>query len=310
MNPLVSIIVSVYNTEQYLSRCIDSVLGQSLTVFELLLVDDGSIDGSGAICDAYAEKDNRVRVFHKENGGVSSARNTGLDNAQGEWAAFVDSDDILPQDALWRLIQLVDDETDMAFGSIRKFDNDNDDLETIDAGEKRTMTIEECLAGFVAPKIWKGDWQRYLFNRLYRLSIINGFGLRFRNDIYYKEDGLFVVQYLCRCKNKVVCVPDIVYLYRQTNNSAMGSLATKYNDRLLTNVDAHGMIFRELKKFGVEKELLVRELKHLFQNYDWIMGIMKSSNDNTLKNRRLLRNRIIKNGGFANYLYYRVLIRY
>lgn len=96
----ISVIVPVYNTEQYLPRCIDSILSQSFTDFGLLLIDDGSKDGSGKICDAYAEKDNRIRVFHKENGGVSSARNLGLDNAKGEWVCFVDSDDELIRDGL------------------------------------------------------------------------------------------------------------------------------------------------------------------------------------------------------------------
>lgn len=93
--PKISVIVPVYNTEKYLRRCIDSILAQTFTDFELLLVDDGSKDNSGAICDEYAKKDPRVRVFHKENGGVSSARNLGLDEAKGEWIAFVDSDDYI-----------------------------------------------------------------------------------------------------------------------------------------------------------------------------------------------------------------------
>lgn len=93
--PLISVIVPVYNSEKYLHRCIDSILTQTFSDFELLLVDDGSTDSSGAICDEYAKKDQRVRVFHKENGGVSSARNLGLDKARGEWIAFVDADDEL-----------------------------------------------------------------------------------------------------------------------------------------------------------------------------------------------------------------------
>ena len=93
--PKISVIVPVYNTEKYLHRCIDSILDQTFTDFELLLIDDGSTDSSGTICDEYAAKDSRVRVFHKENGGVSSARNMGLDNAYGEWITFVDSDDYL-----------------------------------------------------------------------------------------------------------------------------------------------------------------------------------------------------------------------
>ena len=98
--PVVSIIVPVYNTEKFLHRCIDSILTQTYTDFELLLIDDGSKDSSGSICDEYAEKDSRVRVFHKENGGVSSARNLGLDNAQGEWITFVDSDDYIEENYL------------------------------------------------------------------------------------------------------------------------------------------------------------------------------------------------------------------
>ena len=94
-SPTISVIIPVYNTEMYLRRCIDSVLAQTYQDFELLLIDDGSKDSSGAICDEYAAKDARVRVFHKENGGVSSARNLGLDNARGEWVTFVDSDDYI-----------------------------------------------------------------------------------------------------------------------------------------------------------------------------------------------------------------------
>ena len=90
---MISVIVPVYNTEKYLDRCIQSILAQTYTDFELLLIDDGSTDLSGEICDKYAEQDSRVKVFHKENGGVSSARNLGLDKANGDWVTFVDADD-------------------------------------------------------------------------------------------------------------------------------------------------------------------------------------------------------------------------
>ena len=95
---LVSIIVLVYKAEQWLHRCVDSILAQTMTDFELLLIDDGSPDKSGEICDEYAAKDNHIRVFHKENGGGSSVRNLGLDNAQGEWISFIDADDWVEKD--------------------------------------------------------------------------------------------------------------------------------------------------------------------------------------------------------------------
>lgn len=105
MNPKISVIVPVYKAEKYLHRCVDSILAQTFTDFEVLLIDDGSPDRSGEICDEYAQKDARVRVFHKKNGGVSSARNWGLDNAQGEWIAFVDSDDWVENHMLYSLIK-------------------------------------------------------------------------------------------------------------------------------------------------------------------------------------------------------------
>lgn len=306
----ISVIVPVYNTAQFLPRCIDSIISQSFTDFELLLIDDGSIDGSGQICDAYAEKDNRIRVFHKENGGVSSARNMGLDNAKGEWLAFVDSDDLLAEGALEIMAVEVAEDVDMVYGGIRKFDDHCDDLETILVRQKGKISVEQALDSFVMSDRRNGDWQRYMINRIFRRSIVEKFELRFNTELYYKEDGLFVVQFLCRCINDVVAIPAIVYLYRQVTNGAMGSLAVSYNPRLLTNVDSHGFIYKELKKRGVGQEVRGRELAHLFQNYDWISGIMKNAGVYDIKNRMALLRRIMKNGGLLNCFYYRVILRY
>ena len=106
--PKISVIVPVYNAEKSLCRCIDSILTQTYQDFELLLIDDGSKDSSGAICDSYVAKDSRIKVFHKPNGGVSSARNLGIDNAQGEWLTFVDADDYLSYDAYELIVKKID----------------------------------------------------------------------------------------------------------------------------------------------------------------------------------------------------------
>ena len=109
MGSLISVIIPVYKVERYLPRCIDSILSQTYKNIELLLIDDGSPDSSGDICDEYAEKDPRVRMFHKENGGVSSARNLGLDEAKGDYIGFVDSDDYIAPGMYEKLVELIED---------------------------------------------------------------------------------------------------------------------------------------------------------------------------------------------------------
>ena len=306
----VSVIIPVYNVSKYLSSCIDSVLNQSYSDFELLLVDDGSTDDCGGICDSYAENDSRVRVFHKENGGVSSARNMGLDHAKGEWVFFLDGDDLLPRHSIQSLVDHVDFGVDMVYGGIRKFDELDENVETIAVEKEGIISVEEALDAFIVSERRTGDWHRYLFNRIYRLSIIQKYGLRFHTDIFYKEDGLFITQYLCRCGNNVVTIPDIVYYYRQTSSSAMGILGTTYSPKLLTNIDSHGYIYRELKRSGVSKEIIERELGHLFQNYDWISGVMMRVGAYNKGNRQLLMKRIIRNAGPVKAFHHFVILRY
>ena len=103
---MISVIVPIYKVEKYLRRCVDSILNQSYTDFELLLIDDGSPDGCPQICDEYAQQDTRVRVFHKPNGGLSDARNYGLDRMKGEYVSFIDSDDYVGPDYLTVLVEL------------------------------------------------------------------------------------------------------------------------------------------------------------------------------------------------------------
>ena len=137
MSPKLSIITLIYNNETYLARCLDSILSQSYTDFELLLVDDGSTDNSGAICEEYAQKDPRIKVFHRENGGISAARNTGLDNAQGEWIYQMDSDDELIHNGLQTLMDCISEDVDVVMGGYEQYDLDGNLIET----EKNHATL-------------------------------------------------------------------------------------------------------------------------------------------------------------------------
>lgn len=188
--PKISVIVPVYNTEQYLHRCIDSILAQTFTDFELLLIDDGSKDSSGKICDEYAAKDPRVRVFHKENGGVSSARNMGLDNVRGEWVTFCDSDDYVE---LWWLSLFVK-ELDGYDCIAQKFSNVllSVCLESSFDGEANkvlTFLYEKRLLG-------------YCYLKLFRTEILKKYRIYFDECVRFREDEDFVLRYFCKI-NKV-----------------------------------------------------------------------------------------------------------
>ena len=125
--PVFSVIVPVYNVEPYLKRCLDSILCQTFSDFELILVDDGSTDRSGEICDAYAEQNERIRVIHQENKGLSAARNTGLDHAQGTFVYFVDSDDYLRENLLERVFESFGEDTDLVTFNCLHIDIDGEE---------------------------------------------------------------------------------------------------------------------------------------------------------------------------------------
>lgn len=186
---MISIIVPIYKVEKYIHRCIDSILAQSYTDFELLLIDDGSPDNCGVICDEYAVMDSRVRVFHKENGGVSSARNLGLDNAQGEWITFVDSDDWLETEFLERIIAVSD--TDLVVGGCNRTSGRNERL--FDNRYDRS-TVPNFLNEYLTMLLLRTPW-----GKLYRRCLFEDNHIRFNTNIRFGEDTLVVFEYLCHC---------------------------------------------------------------------------------------------------------------
>ena len=152
MDPLVSIIVPVYNVKPYLNRCVDSLLGQSYQNMELLLVDDGSTDGSGELCDELAVEDGRIRVFHKPNGGLSDARNHGMHHARGEYFCFLDSDDLLPENALEKLVGLCEQHrADVAMGQLLQFETEPQ-RQTGTTGGTEILTVQDTIRGMLLRK--------------------------------------------------------------------------------------------------------------------------------------------------------------
>ena len=233
--PAISIIVPIYNTEQYLSRCLDSILSQSFTDFELLLVNDGSLDSSSAICDAYAEKDGRIRVFHKENGGVSSARNLGLDNARGDWVYFVDSDDEVLPNGVQTLADGISDEVDIVMGGFEEVDECGVKSQVVqEHGAFRLNKRHSIITQYACYGLWGRYWG-YLWVRLLKRDIINRYNIRFDKNIAIKEDTLFIMQYVCRSNGITQVMTDPVYRYWIRSNSAMGSIRQKFDYKYVSS---------------------------------------------------------------------------
>ena len=217
MSPVISVIVPVYNTELYLRRCIDSILSQTFTDFELLLIDDGSTDRSGAICDEYAAKDKRVRVFHKENGGVSLARNLGLDEAKGEWIEFVDSDD-------WVDLSLL--EKMYTSGLKGKADIVICDFYMLGNGAKTYYRAVDWISDKVESmqkyivSVWTVVWNMLVRKELYQNNL-----LYFMPGYTYCEDFNLAVKLFDKAR-KIVNVHEPLYFYNQSNpNSAVQNLS-------------------------------------------------------------------------------------
>ena len=183
----VSIVVPVYNTAEYLPACLDSILAQSFTDFELILVDDGSTDDSLRICEAYAFRDARIRVFHQQNAGVSAARNLGVEQAQGDWLCYVDSDDVVLPVYLQDMLAVADSEDCLVMGNIS------------DPRMKGLITSDVVLEGEAMVRYMLSHNILNLSGpvaKLYNRATLVNYGIRFPQDIHYGEDLLYFLQYL------------------------------------------------------------------------------------------------------------------
>lgn len=214
----ISIIVPVYNIDKYINKCIDSILNQSFVNFELILVDDGSTDDSGLICDKYANEDSRIRVIHKENGGLSSARNAGLDIAKGKYIGFVDSDDYIDKNMYKYLFEVITrDNSELAICNYREVYEDS-----INIGEKNKINIpsSEIYNKYeILNKLYTHESGQIVvaWNKLYRKEL-------FDEERYpigrIHEDEFLIHRILYKC-NKISYINDDLYYYLQRENSIM-----------------------------------------------------------------------------------------
>lgn len=244
--PGVSIIVPVYNAHTTLAACVDSILGQSFREYEVLLINDGSTDGSAGICDTYSASDSRIKTIHKENGGVSSARNSGLDNAAGEFILFLDADDTLMPEALASLMTAGTD--DLVIGGVLHVVSECPDGFLNVPGPRRYDLHEDT--GVLDPLLC----QVYVtapWSKRFRRSIIEDSGLRFDTRLFYGEDTDFVLRYI----NKIAGLRTVDMAITRYND-ARQARHTKYSMgaesfvRLAESIGRNIKALREKTGFG------------------------------------------------------------
>ena len=220
MSSLISVIVPIYKVEDYLRKCVDSILNQTYKNLEIVLVDDGSPDHCGEICDEYAQMDSRITVIHKQNGGLSDARNAGIDVAHGEYIMFVDSDDYIANNMLEKLFFAIQtQDADMSLCNFLKVDDNGNTLNK----KKSTVSIKNVvLTGLEAvQRLILNDGYHYTIAwcKLYKAELFQE--VRFPKGKYNEDEFVSHVLY-AKC-SRVACVEEALYYYVQRKDSIMGS---------------------------------------------------------------------------------------
>lgn len=242
-NPKITIIIPVYNTEALLARCLESVVAQSMQSIEIICVDDGSTDGSGAILDEWACRDERIKVIHQSNGRQGKARNAALNIAQGDYIGMIDSDDYIPAEYFERLYRAaVEVDADVAMCGIVK---------QKPYGERVVVAFQQSDIATDATakmRLCHCPPEFHPVNKLYRREMIERLGLRFREGVQY-EDVMFVTRAIVE-SNKVVTVPDISYYYVLNPTSTVKSRQTAAKQR--QKYEAHRAMVDYVAEHGVD----------------------------------------------------------
>jgi glycosyltransferase involved in cell wall biosynthesis len=267
MHPKVSIIVPVYNSEGYLNNCINSILNQTYKDFELILVDDGSTDNSGEICNYYENGDNRVRVIHKSNEGVSTARNVGIDIAKGEYIMFVDSDDWIEINAIETLMDHnINGHSDVViFGLTKDLTRDNKLIKSEFNGfyKKHKMSVKELSNNFIYFLNSVGMHPSCMY--LFKSKIILNNKIYFNSNLVLYEDFDFNLRYLKSC-NKVTFIPNALYHYNI--NTSVNQLAKRKKQNIVPDISTvcHSL-FDFLQQTGVDRKVITQGYPYILPMY-------------------------------------------
>ncbi len=296
---LISVIIPVYNVEKYLRECIDSVLNQSYTSYEVILVDDGSTDSSGEICDEYVEKYNNITVLHKSNGGLSSARNKGFELSKGEYVYFLDSDDYLAPDALGKLIENIKKEkSDLVFFDAHSFADPEGAFEVKQNYiRKNRYKTDSGLAVLTALQNNK-EYHSAVPLLFLKREFYEEADLEFISDIFY-EDMIFTYQAFCKAETVSHC-DEALYYRRYRKNSIMTSEKSK------KHFESCVVVYAETLKFSLEHKTAENEatLKYISRCAFNVFNMFENLNAEDKKECKLklreIKKDILKNSAFSD----------
>lgn len=270
--PKISIIIPIYNVEKYLEECLSSVQNQTYQDFEAIMVDDGSQDGSASICKKYAASDSRFVYIHKGNGGVSSARNRGLDVSRGEYLCFVDSDDQLaPAYIETMLSQFGDKDTSLVFCSY-----DSNGRKDIISGEE-AMLDRHDVANYMFLEN-KYGYQGFVWNKMFVAAVVRDNDIRFDEAASFNEDRLFGMTYVCCMKGCAHFVPVPLYHYLIHDESVVSSSRRTFNPKICSDFETSVKMLSMLQRSGFPRRTINLARDRILDSYDFIRHNMRDTN--------------------------------
>jgi len=301
MNDKISIIVPVFNAVDFIHSCVNCIKAQTYQDYEVILVDDGSTDDSIRVLNFYCTQDHRFQLYRQEHRGASAARNVGIKYATGCYICFIDADDQIAPSYLNDLYQAIG-VADSSMCGFKKIDLlSHIDCEVVP--QKQIENLEENLLGFYNAN--STDWQRYLWNRMFKRTIIIEKNLRFRENIFYKEDGLFVVQYLCASNGLVGCAGKALYFYYRSINGAMGKTWHNFDEKIITNLEAHRLIIEEIRHKGVSDAVLSKSFDQAKYACNWIFQMINQTKSFKWSSFMRIEKIMISILGLREYLFWR-----
>ncbi len=295
---LISVIIPVYNVENYLRECIDSVLCQTYGNFEIILVDDGSTDSSGGICDEYVDRDERISVIHQKNAGPSKTRNTGLENATGEYIYFLDSDDYIEKNALELLVNTAEsNDADLVFFDAHSFSDDGAEVKQgyVVKGTYETNSGYEILAELHRNK----DYHCSVVLLFISKTLLNNNNIRFLESAYCSEDMLFTYKVYCSSQRTAQCKNT---LYHRRYRSCSIVTSPKSQRHFRSCHDVYEEIRAYSERIGKTGDYMATEytVRCAFNALDTFKKISKKEQALCKSDYRLLKKDILSHSGFGN----------